>query len=50
VPVLLSAMGGKPDWVLTHNTKHFTKEVARKTGLRIATPAHFFRTLAGLLG
>jgi predicted nucleic acid-binding protein len=50
VPVLLSAMGGKPDWVLTYNTKHFTTEVARKTGLRIATPAHFFRTLAGLLG
>jgi hypothetical protein len=25
VRVLLSAMGSKPDWLLTHNTKHFTK-------------------------
>lgn len=49
VPVLLSATASKPDWVLTHNTKHFTKEVARRSGLRIATPAHFFRTLASLL-
>ena len=24
VPVLLSAMAAKPDWLLTHNTKHFT--------------------------
>jgi predicted nucleic acid-binding protein len=49
VPVLLSAMASSPDWVLTHNTKHFTKEVGRRTGLRIATPADFFRTLSGLL-
>ena len=25
VPILLSAMASKPDWLLTHNTKHFTK-------------------------
>ena len=49
VPVLLSAMASKPDWLLTHNTKHFTKAVARRTALRIATPAEFFRTLSGLL-
>ncbi len=35
VPVLLSAMATKPDWLLTHNTKHFTKAVARRTSLRI---------------
>lgn len=46
VPVLLSAMASKPDWLLTHNTKHFTKAVAEKTGLRIATPAEFFRALS----
>ena len=50
VPVLLSAMASKPDWLLTHNTKHFTKAVAQKTGLRIATPAEFFRTLSALFG
>jgi predicted nucleic acid-binding protein len=48
VPVLLSAIAGKPDWLLTHNTKHFTKAVAERTSLRIATPAEFFATLAAL--
>jgi predicted nucleic acid-binding protein len=49
VPVLLSAIASKPDWLLTHNTKHFTQAVAKRTGLRIATPAEFFRTLSSLL-
>jgi len=49
VPVLLSAMFSKPDWLLTHNTKHFTQAVANRTGLRIATPVEFFRTLSSLL-
>lgn len=49
VPVVLSAIVGKPDWLLTHNTKHFTPTVAKRTGLRIVTPAEFFRVLAGLL-
>lgn len=31
VPVLLPAMASKPDWLLTHNTRHFTKAVAVKT-------------------
>jgi predicted nucleic acid-binding protein len=48
VPVLLSAIASKPDWLLTHNTKHFTKVVAQKTSLRIATPAEFFRALSAL--
>ncbi len=48
VPVLLSAMASKPDWLLTHNTKHFTKAVAERTSLRIATPAEFFRALSTL--
>ncbi|HWE83704.1 MAG TPA: PIN domain-containing protein [Terracidiphilus sp.] len=49
VPVLLSAISAKPDWLLTHNTRHFTRAVAQRTGLRIATPAEFFRTLSSLL-
>ena len=48
VPVLLSAMASKPDWLLTHNTKHFTKAVSERTSLRIATPAEFFRALSTL--
>jgi len=51
VPVLLSAIAGRPDWLLTHNTKHFNPAVARRTGLRIATPARFFRAISrGLAG
>lgn len=48
VPVLLSAMAAKPDWLLTHNTKHFTSAVAQRTSLRIGTPAEFFRALSAL--
>jgi len=46
VPVLLSAMASHPDWFLTHNTKHFTPAVARRAGLRFATPVEFFRALS----
>jgi hypothetical protein len=46
VPVLLSAVASRPDWVLTHNTKHFTQTVERRTGLRIATPVEFFHGLS----
>jgi predicted nucleic acid-binding protein len=49
VPELLSAIASKPDWLLTHNTKLFTPAVAKRTALRIATPADFFRTLSSLL-
>lgn len=48
VPVLLSAMASKADWLLTHNTKHFNRAVAQRTSLRIATPAEFFRALSAL--
>ena len=48
VPVLLSAMASRPDWLLTHNTKHFTKAVARRACLRIGTPTDFFRALSAL--
>jgi predicted nucleic acid-binding protein len=46
VPMLLSAIASKPDCLLTHDTKHFTKTVAQRTSLRIATPAEFFRELS----
>lgn len=49
VPVLLSAIASHPDWLLTHNIKHFTPAVARRTGLRIATPVEFFRALSKTL-
>jgi predicted nucleic acid-binding protein len=46
VPVLLSAIASRPDWLLTHNTRHFTNAVARRCSVRIATPAEFFRQLS----
>ena len=46
VPVLVSAMRTRPDWLVTHNTKHFTPQVAQNTNLRIVTPVEFFRHLA----
>jgi predicted nucleic acid-binding protein len=49
VPVLLSAISSRPDWLLTHNTKHFTQAVAKRAGVRMATPAEFFRILSSLL-
>jgi hypothetical protein len=49
VPVLLSAIASRPDWLLTHNTKHFTPAVAKRTGLRIATPVEFFGALSKTL-
>lgn len=49
VPVLVSAMQARPDWVLSNNSKHFTETVAERTGLRIATPHIFFKTLSSLI-
>ena len=49
VPVLLSAIASRPDWFITHNTKHFMPALARRTGLRIATPVEFFSALSNSL-
>jgi predicted nucleic acid-binding protein len=49
VPVLLSALDCRPDWLLTHNTQLFSEMVAKRTGIRISTPRGFFRTFAALL-
>jgi hypothetical protein len=49
VPILLSAMAARPDWVLTRNVKHFTAAVAKRTGLRIGAPGDFFRVLTSSL-
>ncbi len=46
VPVLLSAVNRRPDWLVTHNIKHFSPAVAQRTALRIATPLAFFHALA----
>ncbi len=38
IPVLVSALKAAPDWFLTTNTRHFTKQVALRTQLKIVTP------------
>lgn len=43
VPVLVTAIRARPDWLVTGNTEHFTEEVAARTGLRIVTPHEFLR-------
>lgn len=42
VPVLVAAIKSGANWLLTNNREHFTEEVARRTGLRIASPYEFF--------
>ncbi len=46
VAVLVSALKAAPDMLLTTNTRHFTQLVARRTGLRIATPHALIERLA----
>lgn len=43
VPVLVTAIRARPDWLVTANTEHFTQEVAARTELRIVTPHEFLR-------
>ena len=40
-PVLAAAIKASPDWLLSLNEKHFNQQVAKRTGLRIATPLSF---------
>jgi len=47
VPVLVTAVKARPDWLVTSNTDHFNEEVAARTGLRIVEPSDFLR-LCGL--
>lgn len=46
VPVLVSAMKAGPDWFLTTNTRHFTRQVATRTNLKIVTPQSFLSDLS----
>jgi predicted nucleic acid-binding protein len=45
VPVLVSAMKANPDWFLTTNIRHFTKQVALRTQLKILTPQEFLTSI-----
>jgi len=41
----MAAVLARPDWVLSTNTEHWNKELAHRTGLRIAHPAEFLERL-----
>ena len=45
VPVLVTAIKAKPDWLVTANVEHFDEAVALQTGLRIVTPHGFLRQI-----
>jgi predicted nucleic acid-binding protein len=45
VPVLVSALKARPDWVLTTNKRHFTKQVALRTQLNIVSPQEFLKSI-----
>lgn len=45
VPVVLAAIDAQADWIVTRNREHFTDDVAGKIGIRIASPAEFFRAM-----
>ena len=45
VPVLVSALKSSPDWFLTTNTRHFTRQVALRTQLKIFTPQEFLTNI-----
>ena len=45
VPVLVSALKAAPDWFLTTNTRHFTRQVALRTQLKILTPQDFITSI-----
>ena len=45
VPVLVSAVKASPDWLLTTNTRHFTPQVAARTGVKLAIPHAFMQSL-----
>ena len=45
IPVLVSALKSAPDWFLTTNTRHFTKQVALRTQLKILTPQEFITSI-----
>jgi predicted nucleic acid-binding protein len=45
VPVLVTAIKAKRDWLVTANIEHFDEDVALRTGLRIVTPHGFLQQI-----
>jgi hypothetical protein len=49
VPVLVSALKATPNWFLTTNTRHFSKQVALRTQLKILSPKDFITSIQVLV-
>jgi len=48
-PILAAAVSASVDRLLTLNTRDFTQEVAKASGLHIQTPAEFIEEVRGLV-
>lgn len=46
LPVVISAVEARPDWVISTNVAHWGSAPARRTGLRIVTPRQFLEAFA----
>jgi hypothetical protein len=45
MPPVVAAVLARPDWVISTNDKHWSQDLAVRTGLRIATPLDFLLQL-----
>jgi hypothetical protein len=46
LPPVVAAMRAQPDWVISSNDAHWNDDLARRSGLRIVTPAGFLRQIS----
>jgi hypothetical protein len=45
LPVVVSALEARPDWVIAENEAHWNPSLAARTGLAILTPRQFLRRM-----
>jgi hypothetical protein len=50
LPVVVSAMQARPDWVISANREHWNEVLAQRTALRIVTPREFLGQLRPMRG
>ncbi len=48
LPILVSAILARPNWVMSSNDRHWNPDVARRTGPRIVTPLEFLSHVSAL--
>lgn len=45
LPIVVTALHAKPDWVISANQEHWNPQLAERTGLRIVSPTEFLHNL-----